>query len=272
MYEDIIILAIIVIVVTIIVYLIIRSSNVSNNDSFLAMPADGKFSFPIYIINLERKPERYQYVKQQLDNMGLTNYQRWLGVDGFKTDKEDILKVGISEDLYNKGKGLAGCAASHAQVWKHLVDTKADWTLILEDDANFHPHFLQLFTKYWQQVPTRAKIVYVGHCCGEEEEKKSKTSIIETGVMCNHGYMLSWVGAKYLLDNLTPLKDPVDIDIVEHFRHRPGSFIFNGNNMVEGIRPNDYKESNGRKCMFNGIIYQNQEEQGSTIHGVNTVF
>ena len=90
--------------------------------------------------------------------------------------------------------------------------------------------------------------------------------------MCLQGYMISSQGAQYLVNNLLPIKNPVDIDLDNHFDGKPGSYIFNGNVTIDGIRPNDYKEANGRRCMFNGIIYQNHEEQGSTIHGAETVF
>lgn len=90
--------------------------------------------------------------------------------------------------------------------------------------------------------------------------------------MCLHGYMLNGEGAKFLLNNLPKMTEPIDIIITEYFRNKPGSMMFNGTSNMNGIKPNDYKNSKGRCCMFNGIIYQNHEEQGSTIHTENTVF
>lgn len=229
-----------------------------------------KFPFPIFIINLNRKPERYRYVRDQLNKLGINNYRRVTAIDGFNTTTETFIKLGITAELTQR-KGLAGCAASHVAVWKHIAEYKLDWVLILEDDAHFHPEFVQLFNAYWSEVPKDAKIVFPGFCTNPDIEQ-STSKVIKSEAMCLQGYMLSHIGAKYLLDNLLPIHNPIDIDINDHFKTHDGSYIFNGNISINGIRPNDYKESNGRRCMFNGIIYQNQEEQGSCIHKLETVF
>lgn len=245
-----------------------RSMQIDNN---IDEPAsDDKFPFPIYIVNLDRKPERYSYVKDQLDKMSITNYNRISAVDGFNMGREELNNFGLTYELTER-KGIAGCASSHIQIWNLIANNKMGWTLILEDDVNFHPNFVKLFNKYWKKVPREAKIVFPGFCADSSVEQ-TQDAVIQKGVMCTHAYIISWQGAQYLLDNLLPMSEPIDISIVEHFRERGGSFIFNGNIIVDGIRPNDYKESNGRRCMFNGIIYQNHEEQGSTIHGPETVF
>jgi len=160
---------------------------------------------------------------------------------------------------------------SHIKLWEYIMNNKMGWTLILEDDAHFHPQFKDLLPKYWKDVPKDAKIVFLGYC-GDLEKKNQK--IMREPVMCMHGYMISWEGAKILIDNLLPMKDPVDIEIMNYFRknNSNGCYVFNGDIFIDGIRPNDYKERNGNKCMFNGIIYQNQEDQGSTIHQIDTFY
>jgi glycosyl transferase family 25 len=232
---------------------------------------EDSFPFPILIVNLDRKPERFTYVKEQLDNMGLTGYQRISGTDGFFMSREELAELGTTYEL-TEHKGLAGCAASHIRAWRHIVENKMGWTLILEDDAHFHPQFLKLFSKYWNNVPVDAKIVFPGFCADVSVERSHSNLVIQKQVMCLQGYILSSEGAQYLLNNILPINEPIDIVIDRHFKNRRGSYIFNGNVTVDGIRPNDYKEANGRRCMFNGIIYQNHEEQGSTIHNVETVF
>lgn len=227
-------------------------------------------SLHILIINLDRKPERYNYVREQLDSLGLTNYQRISAVDGFKISDDELLHFGLSNELIER-RGIAGCAASHVKVWRHIVANKLDECLVLEDDAHFHPQFMKLFAKYRSQVPHDYKIIYPGYCT-DETNLPIDQAVVQKSVLCTQSYILSWQGAQYLLDNLLPINDPIDIAIDQHFNHNPGSYIFNGNAVIDDIRPNDYKEANGRRCMFNGIIYQNHEEQGSTIHQYDTVY
>jgi GR25 family glycosyltransferase involved in LPS biosynthesis len=261
-------LAIILIIIIILFVVGFQSQNpISPMDSI----EENTMPFPIFIINLDRKHERYEYVRNQLDNMGLTNYTRMSGVDGFKIDPNEMITLGVSPKLIEKGKGLAGCASSHIRMWRHIAENKLGWTLILEDDAHFHPDFVRLFSKYWNQVPNDAKIIFPGYC-GSDKLERSRTRVLSNSVMCLQGYMINWQGAQFLLDKLTPVDQPIDIAIADYFKHRDGSYIFNGNAIIDGVCPNDYKKSNGRKCMFNGIIYQNHEEQGSTIHKEETVY
>jgi len=282
-------IGLIILIILLIIYIVVISnqkseSNLTNDNNFVTINNQkselnlindfesftGQFPFPIYIINLDRKPERFKYVKDQLDNMGITNYHRVSAIDGFNTEREELIKFGLTYELTER-RGIAGCAASHINMWNMIVKEKMGWTLILEDDAHFHPDFIKLFNKYWSHVPKDAKIVFPGFCTDSSTEQTSKI-IIAKEVMCLQGYMISWEGARYLLDKLLPVSEPIDIAIVNNFRNNKGSYIFNGNVTINGIRPNDYKEANGNRCMFNGIIYQNHEEQGSTIHQQETIF
>lgn len=228
----------------------------------------------IYIINLERYPKRYEYVTSQLNNLGLKKYQKWNGTDGFFTSIDDFLNIGLTTELCNR-KGLAGCASSHIGLWRHIAENKLDWVLILEDDAHFHPDFVKLFNSYVKNIEDTDNVmmIFPGYC-GNDEIEKSDNPVIEAPVMCLHGYIISHRGAQYLLDNLLPMNDPVDIAIIDHFHKNKYDkcLVFNGNASIDGIRPHDYKEQNGSKCQFSGIIYQNQKEKGSTIHSPEIVY
>lgn len=222
----------------------------------------------VYVINLERKPERYNYVVSQLNKLGMKNYKHWRAIDGFKCDPKEITSNGVDESMKER-KGIAACAASHISLWKHICENKMDWTLILEDDAHFHPKFKELFPEYWKNVPNDAIIVYPGYLTSE---KFGEDLVVERNVHCLHGYLINHHGAKCLIEKLLPMKEPIDIVILKYFEANKGSYVFNGDVVVNGIRPDDYKEKNHDKCMFNGIIYQNREELGSTIHCKDTLF
>lgn len=267
------VICILIIVVLFIVIMILTFASFNNN-SYRNTPQSinptKPFPFNVFILNLDRKPERYKYVKGQLNKLGIKKYKRISATDGFNRSSSSLTKYGLTYNFSTR-KGLAGCAASHIKLWKYIAKYKLNWTLILEDDAHLHPNFVELFDHYWKEVPNDAKIVFPGFCTDETTEQSSQL-VIKKSVMCLQGYLINHHGAKYLLDNIFPIDDPIDICIDKLFQNNPGSYIFNGNVTINGIRPNDYKESNGRRCMFNGIIYQNHEEAGSTIHQINTVF
>ena len=255
------IIIIIILVVLLIISIIILSNSDENKEK---MDHISITELPIYIINMNNKPERYKYVSEQLDNMKLSNYKRWVATDGFTADPKEMMKDGIMKSLINEGMGIAGCASSHIKLWKHIAKHKLGWTLILEDDVHFHPKFQSLFIKYWKNVPIDAKIVYVGHCYASC--KNSTKKVIKNYVMCNHGYMINHESAQYLIDNLLPMGNPIDRVIYDHFSKNDGSFIFNGSTNIDGICPDEYKMSNCNICSFEGIIYQNREKYKSTIN------
>lgn len=268
MDSDLMIILVILVILIIIVVIGCWLSNKSTQEMMEPIQ-ENTFPFQTFIINLDRKPERYKYVSEQLNKFKIYNYSKWVATDGFKVKDEEMLEIGVSQTLINKGRGLAGCASSHMKLWKHIADNNLDWVLILEDDAHFHPQFMNLFHQYWNKTPKNSKIIFPGWCT---QENGSVDPIIESSCMCLHGYMINGINAKYLLNNLPEMDEPIDIIITEYFRNRSGIVMFNGNANMNGIRPNNYKFAGGRCCMFNGIIYQNHEQQGSTIHKEETVF
>jgi len=268
MTDNILYLIIIILILLIIIFIIIINNNNINNESIETMDQVNLKTIPIFIVSLDRKPERYEYVATQLDSMGMKNYKKWSATDGYNTDIKEIIADGITEKLIEKGnKAEVGCASSHVRLWKYIATKKLGWTLILEDDAHFHPEFISLFHKYWKRVPIDAKIIFPGHGgqCMTIFQKNRSSLVIQNYTLCLHAYMINWESAQYLLDELVPMDKIVDVAIYDHFADHYGSFIFNGNAKVNEIRPDDYKLSKGKKCECDGIIYQNQEEYISTL-------
>ena len=257
---DYLVLVIVLLILLIVVILVAcQNNNIETMEPIFA----NTFPFQTYIINLERKPERYQSVKQQLDKIGIKNYQQWTATDGSQAKNEEF--AGVAPELIKQNRAAAGCSSSHIRLWQHIAQNKLGWTLILEDDIHFHPDFLSLFYKYWKQVPNDAKILYLGHCY-ENHNKKNKDNVYSNHALCNHAYMINYKSAQYLLDNLVPVKEISDLAIYNHFANRPGSYLFNGENIVNDIRAHDYKEQNGGKCECEGIVYQDRMQHNSTIN------
>ena len=92
----------------------------------------------IYLINLDRRPDRLSYVSKQLDSIGLP-FERFSAIDG---QKEDAILPDIRRELFiinQKNKPVRGeiaCAASHLAVWKRFLATNEEYALVLEDDID----------------------------------------------------------------------------------------------------------------------------------------
>lgn len=96
--------------------------------------------FDIYIINLERSLDRMNHIKDYLEKRGY-DYIRVEGVDGKKYDTKHDMFVDNNYPNYKLDLNLrneVGCYLSHMKCLnKFLKESKRNWALILEDDADF---------------------------------------------------------------------------------------------------------------------------------------
>ncbi|CAC5356570.1 GLT25D [Mytilus coruscus] len=84
----------------------------------------------IYIVNLERRPERRQRIEKILAELKL-DYSIFSAVDG-----------------RNMTYGEVGCTLSHYFIWKDMIANNYKRILIIEDDASFFP----MFRKKWSRA------------------------------------------------------------------------------------------------------------------------
>lgn len=90
-----------------------------------------------FLINLDRRPDRLDFIKKQLDDLGII-FERISAIDGNNCSDEQL-------QFFNRTKfsleckrqlvpGEIGCALSHRLVWQQMVDNQIPYALILEDD------------------------------------------------------------------------------------------------------------------------------------------
>ena len=96
---------------------------------------------PLYIINLDGQPERWQWMKDQLDYWQVTNYERISAFDGREDDLSDIIKGKYPE---NMSSGEVGCTTSHLKAMKHYLETSdSPYAIMMEDDCSLD------LVKFW---------------------------------------------------------------------------------------------------------------------------
>ena len=90
---------------------------------------------PLYIINLDGQPERWQWMKDQLDYWQVTNYERISAFDGREDDLSEIIS-GRYPDAVSSGE--VGCVTSHLKSIKHWYETTdTEYGIFMEDDCDF---------------------------------------------------------------------------------------------------------------------------------------
>lgn len=157
----------------------------------------------VFIINLDRKPERLQKSTNRIKNAGFTNINRFKAIDGIKDDMESIWKdLGSPEfnfedqkfiDKKNHPHHQAICL-SHILIYKEIIEKSIPWSVIFEDDIVFHKDWNILAPKFFEVMPKDYDMCFIGHHCGNSFDGQVGT----VPVYCLHAYGITYTAAKYL--------------------------------------------------------------------------
>jgi len=137
----------------------------------------------IFYINLDRRPERNKYMKQQFKKLSWQGpVERISAVDGKKLTKDHLAlftKEAVQQsttkyDQFIPGfymtKGGMGCALSHRKIYEKIQQEKFDRVLILEDDVILDSGLLNKLESLNSFIPQDFDILYLGY----SESKSSK--------------------------------------------------------------------------------------------------
>jgi glycosyl transferase, family 25 len=197
----------------------------------------------IYVITLKRATDRHKMIEEGLAGL---NYEFFFGVD-----KDDLniaalddgerydSKKAILNSRYSKPMtpGQIGCAYSHVNVYKDIINNNFGKTLILEDDVIVDLEKTGSFSSIVQELPVNWDLLYLGyssknmlpfmrklkqftyhiqHAVGllawDHKQiknlfpRKYSTHLQTAGYHdCTHAYCLTQQGAKILLNEQTPI-------------------------------------------------------------------
>ena len=165
---------------------------------------------PIYCINLDEQPERWEYMENQFKYWEIENYERISAYDGRDDDLGHILK-GRYPDLMESGE--VGCTTSHLKAIKHFLETSdAPYAVMMEDDCSLD--LVRFWNFTWQdfisKVPYDWDVVQIAVICtGDVHIKVHKRFVNEFSTACyiitrHHAEKLVRLhcrGKKYKLDN-----------------------------------------------------------------------
>ncbi len=106
----------------------------------------------IFVINLLRSVERRKHITEQLEKLHL-EYEIFNAVDGTELT-DDFLKNNVDIDAFMKRpgsirgrKGIIGCALSHKEIYKKIIQDGIQRALIIEDDIIFNKDIVPILNK-----------------------------------------------------------------------------------------------------------------------------
>ncbi|BBL77333.1 glycosyltransferase family 25 protein [Methylomagnum ishizawai] len=175
---------------------------------------------PVWVVNLDRSPERRACMVEQLEALGLP-FEIVPAVDGRRLSGADLAGVYSLERARQRlGRELAageiGCALSHLRLLRRMVDENIESALILEDDAVITPALPGLLARR-DGLPTDCELLLLYHAGGEYSHWQRKTLApgwtarrFVRPPYCTVGYLATQAAARKILARAYPLHVPID--------------------------------------------------------------
>ena len=175
---------------------------------------------PVFIINLDSSPERYQHAEQQLQALGISA-QRFRGVYGkdlSATEVDACYDKTANQQYFRRSlsPGEIGCYLSHRGVWQLMVDQNIDAAIVLEDDIDVEARFAAALGQInkldgWDHIKLsddRDTPAFSRKAVGDGFELVNFKRVPN----CATGYAISQSGARKMLQRNKFFR-PVDLDL-----------------------------------------------------------
>lgn len=88
----------------------------------------------IFVINLDRRPDRLDHISHQLNSLEL-NFSRVSAVDGRNLCSDDLKYFKSEPNLPRPSNSEFACFLSHRKCWERLLESADQYAVILEDDV-----------------------------------------------------------------------------------------------------------------------------------------
>lgn len=179
----------------------------------------------IYLINLDRRPDRLERFMNSLDNSDMKDMKvlRMNAVDGSEIDitrvplsdtakgeLKQIETTGFRSKHYQLTRGAIGCYLSHIKVWKDIVEKGHKNGLVFEDDVTLPENMYARMMSSMKGVPDDWDVLLFGFHCKECENMKTYRKVDRFILL--HTYAISYSGILKMLktNSLFPITQQID--------------------------------------------------------------
>lgn len=134
--------------------------------------------FDMYVINLDRMPDRMQSFMDRLSKTDMTVPPiRMAAVDGRNLNLQELVtpqalaeieraeRVGFRERHYELTRGAVGCALSHRAAWDRLLASDKGMVMVCEDDAKLEPDVFARLQAALARMPSDWDLLLLGYWC-----------------------------------------------------------------------------------------------------------
>lgn len=195
----------------------------------------------IKVVNLLRRTDRRDSSVENFKRANITNYEFVEAVDGkVLTPNSELISLFKGNDFGNR-RGVIGCALTHYNLWKKLLESEYEYFIIMEDDFTIIESFKEEIEKidfekydillmgYHMFSKTLENVKHIYRNLNENEDVNLTIDRLQMDYFVGgtHCYSINKNGARKLLDyiNKNGIKRAIDclfkIPELECFETRP---------------------------------------------------
>jgi len=178
----------------------------------------------VYVINLDRRSDRWNGVQKILYDSGFKNLERIPAIDGKQIDTFQLKKFLTERAFGDLGKerkadedlgslGAVGCFLSHYKAWMKVVESGVP-AIIAEDDMIMDANMDNFECVKDSRLLEGRDLTLLGYCSLREKPKKplNTSGLYDYDGMffCTHFYYITPRGAEILLSESFPIDYQVD--------------------------------------------------------------
>ena len=182
-------------------------------------------SFNVYVLNLDRREDRWNTFKSSAKKANLTVYERFSAVDGTTLKITDEIKHLMRNNKFGGRCSLLGHLLSSKKMWEKF---DKEYLIVFEDDIDFHSNFIAQLNYCMQEfIDKKMGYLYLAYTTTEKNltetfddqfriyEFSSKDFTIWGGTF---GYIISRKMADAFLKEIDRdgFLDPTDVFIYKH--------------------------------------------------------
>jgi glycosyl transferase family 25 len=154
-------------------------------------------------INLDRRPERWEQMREKFCRHGISEVNRFSAIDG------DCLSVPAQ---WAGSAGALGCLHSNVAVVEYARDKRWPDVLIFEDDVAFDEGYAPKLEGYLRQLPDDWDMVLFGAMHRQEPVRISENVYKVTGSTSTYAYALRETIYSAFIDLNRSSTEPVDVN------------------------------------------------------------
>jgi glycosyl transferase, family 25 len=178
-------------------------------------------AIPVYVINLDRRPDRLAYMERQLEAMGVA-WTRLSATDAEAvSDAELCAEVTLEDPVIRMGRGSQACAVSNFRIFRELVAGDRPAVVILQDDMELSPELAGfLRTPDWippgiglvqfEKWSRRATSKLLGPAIGVSPVRGRTVHRLHSRIGGAGAYLITRAAAAHMLAGKERLRFPID--------------------------------------------------------------